>query len=139
MAVPLVLIPQILFSGLVVETNQMSSPFVYHLTQAMPSYAAQTMMDVGAFIDRPVTGGRYDAHKKAGDHLRDLLLRQFVSHPPIPGLNKGELRALAASQFHLGAIYRHPETGLLAALKLVSWTLGGYLVAFLGLRAKERG
>ncbi len=49
MIVPLVLIPQILFSGLVVETSQMSSPLVYGVTNVMPSYAAQTMMDVGAF------------------------------------------------------------------------------------------
>ena len=139
MAVPLVLIPQILFSGLVVETNQMSSPAVYALTQAMPSYAAQTMMDVGAFLDRPVTGALYDAHKKAGDHLRDLLLRQYVSHPPRAEMNKGDLRALAAAQFHLGARYQRPEVGIVAALKLVGWMLSGYLVAFFGLRAKERG
>ncbi len=59
MIVPLVLIPQILFSGLVVETNQMprSCP---GLTSLMPTYAAQTMMDVGAFWNRPVTGNLYN-------------------------------------------------------------------------------
>ena len=139
MVVPLVLIPQILFSGLVVETNQMSSAFVYTLTQAMPSYAAQTMMDVGAFIDRPVTGELYDIHKKAGDHLRDLLLRRYVDHPPRFGMNKGDLRALAAAQFHLGARYQHPEVGGFAASKLIFWMLFGYLIAFFGLRTKERG
>ena len=72
MVVPLVLIPQILFSGSVVETNQMTSPVVFALTDAMPSYAAQTLMDVGAFIGRPITGGVYNTHKKAGDHLKDL-------------------------------------------------------------------
>ena len=139
MVVPLVLIPQILFSGLVVETNQMSSPVVYSLTRLMPSYAAQTLMDVGAFIDRPITGNLYDAHKKAGDHLRDLLLRQFVAHPPQPGATKGDLRALAAAQFRIGAVYRRFDVGLLAAGKLLAWTLLGYFTAWCGLRAKERG
>ena len=139
MAVPLVLIPQILFSGLVVETNQMSSPVVYAVTRLMPSYAAQTMMDVSAFIDRPVTGDLYDAHKKAGDHLRDLLLREYVAHPPRPGLVKGDLRALAAAQFRIGMAYRRVDAGLLAAGKLLVWALLGYLVAWLGLRSRERG
>ena len=139
MVVPLILIPQILFSGLVVETNQMSRPLVYALTRLMPSYAAQTMMDVGAFIDRPVTGDLYDAHKKAGDHLRDLLLREYVQHPPQPGLLKGDLRALAAKQFHLGAVYRREDVGLLAALNLLAWALLGYVAAWAGLRRREQG
>ena len=139
MAVPLVLIPQILFSGLVVETNQMSSPVVYSLTRLMPSYAAQTLVDVGAFIDRPITGDLYDAHKKAGDHLRDLLLREFVARPPRSGAAKGDLRALAAGQFRIGAVYRRFDVGLLAAGKLLAWTLLGYFAAWFGLRSRERG
>ncbi len=138
MAVPLVLIPQILFSGLVVETNQMSSPLVYALAQPMPSYAAQTMADVGAFIGRPVTGEIYNVHKKAGDHLKDLWLRELVAHPPQPDLTKGELRALAAQQFRIGEVYRRWDVGWIAAAKLLVWTLLGYLTAWLALRAKER-
>ncbi len=139
MVVPLVLIPQILFSGLVVETNQMSSPVVYALTAPMPSYAAQTMTDVGAFVGRPVTGDLYGVHKKAGDHLRDLLLREYVAHPPQPDMIKGDLRALAAEKFRIGAVYQRRDVGWIAAGKLLAWTLLGYLTAFLGLRARERG
>ena len=139
MVVPLVLIPQILFSGLVVETNQMSSPVVYTVTRLMPSYAAQTMMDVSAFIDRPVTGDLYDIHKKAGDHLRDLLLREYIMHPPQPGLVKGDLRALAAARFRIGMTYRRTDVGLVAAIKLLVWTLTGYVIAWASLRSKERG
>ena len=138
MVVPLVLIPQILFSGLVVETNQMSAPGVYALTWPMPSYAAQTMMDVGAFVGRPVTGDLYTAHKKAGDHLKDLLLRESEAHPP-PGLGKGELRARASERLRIGAVYRRADVGWLAAGKLLAWTLGGYGVAWGALRARERG
>ena len=138
MAVPLVLIPQILFSGLVVETNQMTSPVVFALTNAMPSYAAQTMMDVGAFIGRPITGGIYNIHKKAGDHLKDLRLRELLADQP-PGAVKGDLRAMASAELGVRKVYTRADVGLLAALKLAGWTLLGYAAAWLGLRAKERG
>lgn len=139
LAVPLVLIPQILFSGLVVETNQMSSPVVYALTSVMPSYAAQTMMDVGAFLNRPITGGIYNAHKKAGDHLKDLWLRELVAHPGGPGVGKGALRARATDAFRTNQVYRQTGVGTRAAGVLLAWTLAGYLTAALALRARERG
>ena len=139
MAVPLVLIPQILFSGLVVETNQMTSPVVFALTSAMPSYAAQTMMDVGAFIGRPITGGVYNTHKKAGDHLKDLRLRELAAYPPSPSATRGDLRAMASAELGVRKVYTRADVGLLAALKLAVWTLLGYWAAWWGLRAKERG
>ncbi len=139
MAVPLVLIPQILFSGSVVETNQMTSPVVFALTDIMPSYAAQTLMDVGAFIGRPVNGGMYNTHKKAGDHLKDLRLRELVAHPPTPTASKGDLRAMAAAELGVRRVYARADIGLTAALKLAGWTLLGYAAAWFGLRAKERG
>ncbi len=139
MAVPLVLIPQILFSGLVVETNQMTSPVVFALTSAMPSYAAQTMMDVGAFLNRPITGGIYNAHKKAGDHLKDLRLRELAARPPSPTTSRGDLRALAAADLGVRKVYTRAEVGWFAGLKLLGWTLLGYATAWFGLRARERG
>ena len=139
MAVPLVLIPQILFSGSVVETNQMTSPVVFALTSAMPSYAAQTLMDVGAFIGRPITGGVYNAHKKAGDHLKDLRLRELVAHPPSPTTTRGDLRAIASADLGVRKVYARTDIPFAAALKLAGWTLLGYWAAWFGLRAKERG
>ena len=139
MAVPLVLIPQILFSGLVVETNQMTSPVVFALTSVMPSYAAQTMMDVGAFVHRPITGGIYNAHKKAGDHLKDLRLRELVAHSPGRAVSKGELRAMAAADLGVRKVYTRTDVGLAAVLKLLGWALLGYVTAWFGLRATERG
>ena len=138
MIVPLVLIPQILFSGLVVETSQMTSPFVFTLTNLMPSYAAQTMMDVGAFIGRPVTGGIYNTHKKAGDHLKDLRLRELTAHPPKPVASRGDLRASAAAELGVRKVYTRAEVGVFAALKLAVWAVLGYATAWLGLRARER-
>ena len=139
LAVPLVLIPQILFSGLVVETNQMTSPVVYTLTSAMPSYAAQTMMDVGAFLNRPITGGIYNAHKKAGDHLKDLRLRELAARSGGRALPRGDLRAEAAAELGVRKTYTRVDVGLFAALKLLGWTLLGYAAAWFGLRVRERG
>ena len=92
MIVPLVLIPQILFSGLVVETKQMPrSALVF--TSLMPSYAAQTMMDVGAFWHRPVTGNLYNARDKAREHLMHLLRLKLQG--TLPPERAGEARELA--------------------------------------------
>ena len=117
----------------------MTSPVVYGLTNLMPSYSAQTLMDVSAFLNRPVTGGIYNTHKKAGDHLKDLWLREQSSRPQKPGLTRGDLRAQASEALRIGQVYRRADVGWLAALKLLGWTLLGYAAAWLGLRARERG
>jgi ABC-type multidrug transport system ATPase subunit/pSer/pThr/pTyr-binding forkhead associated (FHA) protein len=139
MIVPLVLIPQILFSGLVVETNQMSSPMVFALTNIMPSYAAQTMMDVGAFWNRKIVGAVYNSRQKAGDHLKDLLLREYLNNPPRPDMTKGDMRLEAARSFSIGKTYTRTDVGIVAAIKLLLWAVIGYVAAWFALRAKERG
>ena len=118
MIVPLILIPQILFSGLVVETSEMSSPVVYAVTNVMPSYAAQTMMDVGAFYERKIIGGVYNNRKKAGDHLKDLLLRQYVNNPPHADMTKGDMRLEAAKSFKAGSIYSRSDVGFLGSVQI---------------------
>ena len=136
MIVPLVLIPQILFSGLVVNTGEMS-PSVLALTSAMPSYAAQTMMDVGAFWHQPIDGELYLRREKARDHLTDLLRRELAHR--LPPEQAGHARELANQAFALGKTYDRADLAILAAFKLVAWTLVGYLAAWCGLRMKERG
>jgi ABC-type multidrug transport system ATPase subunit/pSer/pThr/pTyr-binding forkhead associated (FHA) protein len=137
MIVPLVLIPQILFSGLVVETRLMTSPGVFLLTNAMPSYAAQTMMDVGAFWHRPIRGGMYQNRLKAGDHMQDLELRSL--RRTLPPALAGKAREMARSALGTNKTYDGSRFGLWAAGKLLLWTLAGYAAAWFGLRAKERG
>ena len=136
MIVPLVLIPQILFSGLVVGTAEMSPP-VLALTGAMPSYAAQTMMDVGAFWHQPIDGELYLRREKARDHLTDLLRRELARR--LPAGEVGAARGLAGQAFALGKTYDRADLAVLAAFKLLAWTLAGYLAAWCGLRMKERG
>ena len=136
MIVPLVLIPQILFSGLVVETKQMPrSAFVF--TSTMPSYAAQTMMDVGAFWHRPITGNLYNSREKAREHLMYLLRRELETRPS--DTLSAPPRELAKSAFAMGKTYDRADVGLWAALKLLAWTLVAYGAAWFGLRARERG
>lgn len=137
MIVPLVLIPQILFSGLVVETGDMTKPGVFALTSLMPSYAAQTMMDVGGFWKREITGGVFNHRKKAGDHLRDLIKRDVLTRNP--GFSNGEALEEARGAMSMGTVFARKDFGLWAAGKLVIWTLLGYAVAWGALRQKERG
>ncbi len=81
----------------------------------------------------------YNNRKKAGDHLKDLLLRDYVSHPPQPEMTKGDMRLAAADAFKANRIYTRTDAGFWAAFKLLAWAVIGYVVAWLGLRAKERG
>ena len=136
MIVPLVLIPQILFSGLVVGTGEMSAP-VLAVTSAMPSYAAQTMMDVGAFWHQPINGELYLRREKARDHLTDLLRRELGRR--LPPEKAGQARELAGKAFALGQTYDRADLAIIAAFKLLAWTLVGYLAAWCGVRMKERG
>ena len=136
MIVPLVLIPQILFSGLVVETKQMPrSALIF--TSLTPSYAAQTMMDVGAFWHRPITGGLYNGREKAREHLMHLLRLELQSR--LPPERAGEARELTKSAFAMNHTYNRADVGMWAALKLAAWTLAAYGAAWLGLRSRERG
>ena len=141
MIVPLVLIPQILFSGLVVETVDMHSKVVYALTSIMPSYAAQTMMDVGAFWHRPITIPLHNNRDKAYNHLKDLRARELLAQSP--DLKQGDAMGMARESLKVGAspptVYNAANVGGLAAFKLLAWTLAGYVTAWFGLRAKERG
>jgi hypothetical protein len=122
---------------LVVETNQMSSAGVFLVANAMPSYAAQTMMDVGAFWRRQISGPMFTNRRKAGDHLRDLELRR--QKRILPPERVDEASGLARSALGMGKTYDGSRFGLLAAGKLILWAVIGYAAAWLGLRAKERG
>jgi ABC transport system ATP-binding/permease protein len=120
MIVPLALIPQILFSGLVVKAPEMKAP-AYFVTQFSPSYAAQTIMDLSCFQGKAPTGMLAANNRPGYDHASFLNQRATGK------------RLMSGDIFYTG--YR----GWLAALKLLVWTAAGYLVAFFGLRARERG
>ena len=113
---------------------------MFALTNIMPSYAAQTMMDVGAFWDRPIVGGMYNNRKKAGDHLKDLLLREYETNPPKPGHDQGRHASggLGGCSRRTN-MYTRADVGFWAALQAAGLDGDRVRVAWSGLRAKERG
>ncbi len=55
MLVPLILIPQILFSGFTVPLRDMSGP-VAAIAHAVPTFAAQRVSDLGFLLNKQITG-----------------------------------------------------------------------------------
>ncbi|MDD5200835.1 MAG: ATP-binding cassette domain-containing protein [Terrimicrobiaceae bacterium] len=114
MLVPLVLIPQILFSGFTPPAGEMQAG-PYAVSRVMPSAAVQSVMDVSLFWGRTIAGAMRVDYPSAFSNLnRDHSLRNgqtFVNSAP-------------ASQ------------GLAT---LVAWSLATYGIAWAALRKRERG
>lgn len=114
MLVPLVLIPQILFSGFTPPAGDMKSG-PYLISRAMPSAATQAMMDVSLFWNRRIGGAmRVDDPTAFSNLNRDKSLRN-------------------------GQVFRNPWPAVSGLAALLVWTLTTYAAAWLGLRGKERG
>lgn len=114
MLVPLVLIPQILFSGFTPPAGDMKTgPYV--ISRLMPSAATQSVMDVSLFWNRKITGSmRVDFPTAFSNLNRDHSLRS-------------------------GQLFENRKPGVLGLAILAAWTMLTYAVAWLGLRGKERG
>lgn len=114
MLVPLVLIPQILFSGFTPPTGEMKNG-PYFVSRLMPSAAAQSVMDVSLFWN-----------KKIGGALR-------VDYPSaFSNLNRD--KSLKNGQSFRNA---RPAWGGLGAL--AAWCAASYAAAWCALRGRERG
>ena len=120
MIVPLALIPQILFSGLVVKASEMK-PLAYLVTQLSPSYAAQTIMDLSCFHNERITGTLKMNNNPGYEHVNFLNRRAT-----------GE-RLKNNETFTAGS------RGWFAVFKLLVWIGLGYGFSFFGLRTRERG
>ncbi|MBV9658258.1 MAG: FHA domain-containing protein [Verrucomicrobia bacterium] len=131
MIVPLVLIPQILFSGFVVPPDQMNNA-VWWPTQAAPSFAAQTMMDESIFWNRTIDADVVSKYRAAFRNLEIQLDRRRKL--PDGGMNDEVPKVIKFRD-----TYRYPLPGALAALKLICWGLLGYALTWFALRTKERG
>ena len=114
MLVPLVLIPQILFSGFTPPAGDMKTgPYV--VSRLMPSAATQAVMDVSLFWDRKITGSLRVDYPTAFSNLnRDRGLRT-------------------------GQIFQNKTPALQGLAVLIAWAFLAYAVAWAGLRGKERG
>jgi len=113
-AVPLLLIPLIVFSGYTVPAYEMR-PAVRAVASAMPSFGAQRMMDESLLW----------GHKVERDFLADHwnAVRNLRTATPIQS----------------GEVFTSSAPGLKAACILLFWSLMGYLAAAFGLKRQERG
>jgi len=115
LAVPLALIPLILFSGYTVPANEMR-PSVAAVSACMPTFAAQTCMDT-SFL----WGKRLD-HETLGDHWTSF---RNLDRRALPPLRTGEIFSRTAPGF----------AGLATQL---GWVAAGSAIALLALRSREK-
>jgi ABC-type multidrug transport system ATPase subunit len=119
MLVPLLLIPQILFSGFTVPAKDMT-PSVLALSQIMPSFASQRITDVSFLVDQKISGE---------------LARDY----PIAYFNINEwYRSITGERLKTGTIYTETRPIWVAYLSLVLWTIGGFICSYWLLGQKER-
>lgn len=114
MLVPLVLIPQILFSGFTPPAGDMKDG-PYYVSRVMPSAAAQSVMDVSLFWGQ-----------KIGGSLR-------VDYPSaFSNLNRGK-------SLKNGQVFGNGGAARWGLGALAAWCVGAYWAAWFALRGKERG
>jgi len=114
MLVPLVLIPQILFSGFTPSAGDMKDG-PYLVSRLMPSAAVQSVMDVSLFWDQKITGSmRVDYPSSFSNLNRDRSLRN-------------------------GQVFTNSAPAWQGLGSLALWVLVSYWVAWFALRGKERG
>ncbi len=114
MLVPLVLIPQILFSGFTPPAGEMKSG-PYAVSRLMPSAAAQGVMDVSLFWHRTIAGALRVDYPAAFSNLnRDRSLRN-------------------------GQVFADAAPALAGLGSLLAWILAAYGAAWVALRRRERG
>ncbi len=114
MLVPLVLIPQILFSGFTPSAGLMDDG-PYWVSRVMPSAAAQGIMDVSLMSGIPVTGE---------------LARDYGT--ALDNLTRNE-------RFRTGGTLDKDRVGWEGVVSLGLWAIGTYVIAWLALRRRERG
>lgn len=114
MVVPLILIPQILFSGFTPPAGDMGTG-PYLISRVMPSAAAQSMMDVSLFWGQKISGSLRVDYPSAFSNLnRDRSLKN-------------------------GQTYQNPKPALWGMGTLLAWMGVGFGAAWAFLRGKERG
>jgi ABC transport system ATP-binding/permease protein len=111
--VPLVLIPQILFSGYSPSAHEMKTP-VYAVSRVMPTFAAQVMIDTSFLWRKELS--------------RDVLRTRMTSMRNIQ----------RASPVRTGELFTRSRPGMLALATHALWGIATYLTAWLALRGRQR-
>jgi hypothetical protein len=118
MLVPLVLIPQILFSGFTVQPKDMSAP-VLAVSQIMPSFAAQRISDVSFLLNQKISG-------------------YLASDFPIPYDNLNDwYRRRTGERLKSGMVFTETKPLWTSFLSLGLWTLAGFGASCLLLARRE--
>ena len=114
MIVPLVLIPQILFSGFIPPAGEMA-PGAQLVSRLMPSAAVQGVIDTSLFWKKTISGALRVDYPSAFSNLnRDRSLKN-------------------------GQIFANARPAWWSLGTLATWTAAAYWAAWLALRGKERG
>jgi len=111
-AVPLILIPQILLSGFVTPASEMR-PEVRQVAQLFPAYSAQRLMDISCVWGRPATRQVLTDYWDAVANIKE------------------------ATDLKTGETLNDPQAGLWAAGGLVAWVMGGLAAAWVGLKRRS--
>ena len=120
MLVPLLLIPQILFSGFTVPAKDMTLP-VLTLSQVMPSFASQRIADVSFLINQKISGA---------------LARDY----PIAYFNISDwTKSRTGERLKTGTLYTETRPIWVACASLLLWMLGGFVCSYWFLGKRERG
>jgi ABC-type transport system involved in multi-copper enzyme maturation permease subunit len=113
MYVPLILIPQIVFSGFTVAPADMSKSALT-VSRLTPTFSAQTIMDTSFLWQKELSGELMRDHRQSYSNLdpdRD---------------------------FSTGDIFNKSKPATHALLGLLAWAFGSYIVAWITLRKRER-
>jgi ABC transport system ATP-binding/permease protein len=119
MLVPLILIPQILFSGFTVQTDEMD-PFVLAVAQIMPSFAAERISDTSSLFNQKIGG--------------DVTSKYNI---PYDNLNQFN-RSISGQRLKTGQIYTNTRPLMVGYLSLFLWSVVGFILSYLGLILKEK-
>jgi ABC transport system ATP-binding/permease protein len=118
MLVPLLLIPQILFSGFTVSVGDMSPP-VLTISQIMPSFASERIADVSFLVDRKISGELAREYSKAYFNINDWY------------------RSRTGERLKTGMVFTDTRPLWIAYLSLILWTIAGFIGSFWLLGSKE--
>ncbi len=113
MIIPLILIPQIVFSGYTVSSSEMTSA-VRRVSRLMPSFSAQVVMDTSFLWQRQLSG------QTMSDHMQSYR-------------NLDPDRELGSRD-----IFTWWKPALWALLGHLAWAGGTYLAAWVALKRRER-
>jgi ABC transport system ATP-binding/permease protein len=119
MLIPVLLIPQILFSGHTVEVKDMSPP-VLAIGQLLPSFAAERIFDTSLLLNQRLTG-------------------QFPQDYPLPYYNiNAWYRSITGERLKAGTTYLEARPIWIGYLSLTLWTIAGFGACFILLGRRER-